>query len=222
MELIGVLIVVLGFIFKVETLFVVLLAGMVTGLVGGMDVETILSTLGEAFVANRTVSLFILTIPVIGVLERYGIKERSIYLIQKLGKLTAGKVLAAYGLGRIVVSALSIRIQGHAQFVRPLVNPMAEAAGNNTHKQLDETDLEAIKGYSAAAENYGNFFGQNLFPGSSGVLLITSTLVGFGYAVTELDVAKASIFIALACAIIFFTQMVLFDKKLTSKYKNKK
>ncbi|MGO0916270.1 5-oxoproline transporter, DUF969 family subunit, partial [Clostridioides difficile] len=41
----------------------------------------------------RGVSLFILTLPVIGVLERYGLKQRAVSLIEKLKRLTTGKVL---------------------------------------------------------------------------------------------------------------------------------
>ncbi len=63
-KLIGVLIVVVGFIFKIETLFTVLVAGIATGLVAGLDFNQILTILGESFVANRAVSLFILTLPV--------------------------------------------------------------------------------------------------------------------------------------------------------------
>ena len=170
-KLIGILIVILGFVFKIETLFTVLIAGLATGLVAGMDLNEILTVLGQSFVANRAVSLFILTLPVIGILERYGLRQRAIFLVKKLGKLTTGGVLSAYTLIRQITGALSIRISGHPQFVRPLVNPMAQAAATNKYGKIDEEDEEKIKALSAASENYGNFFGQNLFAGSSGVLL---------------------------------------------------
>lgn len=218
-KLIGVLIVVIGFIFKVETLFTVLIAGIATGMVAGLDINQILTILGESFVANRAVSLFILTLPVIGILERYGLKQRAVYLIEKLGKLTTGGVLSIYMLARQVAGALSIRMSGHPQFVRPLVNPMAQAAGISKHGELEEKDEETIKALSAASENYGNFFGQNLFAGSSGVLLIASTLTQFGYSVTELEIAKASIIMAVIAFAISALQNYLFDKKLDRKYR---
>lgn len=178
-KLIGILVVILGFVFKVETLFTVLVAGIATGLVAGMDIMDILNTLGQSFVDNRAVSLFIMTLPVIGILERYGLKQRAVYLIQKLGKLTTGGVFSIYMIIRQIAGALSIRISGHPQFVRPLVEPMAQAAAKSKYKNVDVKDEEAIKALSAASENYGNFYGQNLFSGSSGVLLIASTLTGF-------------------------------------------
>ncbi|WP_347452283.1 DUF969 domain-containing protein [Clostridium baratii] len=218
MKLIGILIVILGFVFKIETLFTVLVAGLATGLVAGMDLNEILTVLGQSFVANRAVSLFILTLPVIGLLERYGLRQRAIFLVKKLGKLTTGGVLSAYTLIRQITGALSIRISGHPQFVRPLVNPMAQAAATNKYGKIDEEDEEKIKALSAASENYGNFFGQNLFAGSSGVLLISSTLTEFGYNVTALDVAKASIVMAVIAFLISVLQNYLYDKKMAKKY----
>lgn len=217
-KLIGILVVILGFVFKVETLFTVLVAGIATGLVAGMDIMDILNTLGQSFVDNRAVSLFIMTLPVIGILERYGLKQRAVYLIQKLGKLTIGGVFSIYMIIRQIAGALSIRISGHPQFVRPLVEPMAQAAAKSKYKNVDVKDEEAIKALSAASENYGNFYGQNLFSGSSGVLLIASTLTGFGYAVSELDIAKASIIMAVIAFLISALQNYLFDKKLNRKY----
>lgn len=217
-KLIGILIVILGFVFKIETLFTVLVAGLATGLVAGMDLNEILTVLGQSFVANRAVSLFILTLPVIGILERYGLRQRAIFLVKKLGKLTTGGVLSAYTLIRQITGALSIRISGHPQFVRPLVNPMAQAAATNKYGKIDEEDEEKIKALSAASENYGNFFGQNLFAGSSGVLLISSTLTEFGYNVTALDVAKASIVMAVVAFLISVLQNYLYDKKMAKKY----
>ncbi|GKZ03483.1 membrane protein [Paraclostridium bifermentans] len=217
-KLIGILVVILGFVFKVETLFTVLVAGIATGLVAGIDIMDILNTLGQSFVDNRAVSLFIMTLPVIGILERYGLKQRAVYLIQKLGKLTTGGVFSIYMIIRQVAGALSIRISGHPQFVRPLVEPMAQAAAKSKYKNVDVKDEEAIKALSAASENYGNFYGQNLFSGSSGVLLIASTLTGFGYAVSELDIAKASIIMAVIAFLISALQNYLFDKKLNRKY----
>lgn len=217
-KLIGILIVILGFVFKIETLFTVLVAGLATGLVAGMDLNEILTVLGQSFVANRAVSLFILTLPVIGLLERYGLRQRAIFLVKKLGKLTTGGVLSAYTLIRQITGALSIRISGHPQFVRPLVNPMAQAAATNKYGTIDEEDEEKIKALSAASENYGNFFGQNLFAGSSGVLLISSTLTEFGYNVTALDVAKASIVMAIIAFLISVLQNYLYDKKMAKKY----
>ena len=135
-KLIGILIVVIGFILKIDTLFTVLLAGVATGIVAGLDFNQIFTILGDSFVSNRGVSLFILTLPVIGVLERYGLKQRAVSLIEKLKRLTTGKVLTIYMIARQIAGALSIRMSGHPQFVRPLVNQMAQAAGLSNSDEL--------------------------------------------------------------------------------------
>ena len=47
MELIGILIIILGFALKLDTIAVVVSAGVVTGLVAHMNIVEILSTLGD-------------------------------------------------------------------------------------------------------------------------------------------------------------------------------
>ena len=180
LSLIGIFIIIIGFILKIDTLAIVVIAGIATGFVGGLDFNEILTKLGEAFVANRYMTLFIITLPVIGLMERYGLKERAAWLIGQLKNAKADGVLSIYLAFRLVMAALSIRMSGHVQFGRPLVLPMAEGAMRSKYKEVTENDLESIKGLTAAAENYGNFFGQNLFIGASGVMLIIGTLTELG------------------------------------------
>ena len=58
-KLIGIVIVVIGFVMKFDTLATVVVAGLVTGLISGMSIMDILNTLGTAFLKNRTATLFI-------------------------------------------------------------------------------------------------------------------------------------------------------------------
>ena len=60
-------------------------------------------------------------------------------------------------------------------------------------------------------DNYGNFFGQNVFLASSGVLLIAGTLEELGYGVNALDIAKASVPIAIIALILGVLQNRLLD-----------
>lgn len=212
--LLGVLIIVIGFALKLDSLAVVLFAGIVTALIGGLNFVSILRILGESFVSNRLMSLFFLTLPVIGISERYGLRERSVTLIQSLRAATTGRVLGFYLLIRTIAGAMSLRLGGHPQFIRPLVEPMAqgaaEARGVSDAKIVDE-----IKGAAAASENYGNFFGQNTFLASSGVLLIVGTLADLGYGnVTASEVALWSIPVALIAIILGSIQFRLLDAKI--------
>lgn len=68
--LIGIAIITVGMAFKINTLLVILTAGMVTGWVAKMPIMEVLSILGQSFTQNRYMSLFILILPMIGLLER--------------------------------------------------------------------------------------------------------------------------------------------------------
>lgn len=217
LSLIGIIIIIIGFILKIDTLAIVVIAGIATGFVGGLDFNEILTKLGEAFVANRYMTLFIITLPVIGLMERYGLKERAAWLIGQLKNAKADGVLSIYLAFRLVMAALSIRMSGHVQFGRPLVLPMAEGATRSKYKEVTENDLESIKGLTAAAENYGNFFGQNLFIGASGVMLIVGTLTELGIPVDEKQgpttIALYTLPIALLALIIGIIQFRLNEKR---------
>ena len=39
--------------------------------------------LGKAFVDNRLVTLFLLTLPMVGISERFGLKQQAVVLIEK-------------------------------------------------------------------------------------------------------------------------------------------
>ncbi len=211
--LIGVLLIVLGFVLKLDVVAVVLISGLVTGLIAGIPFLEVLDIIGKGFVNNRYMSLFFLSLPLIAIMERYGLKDRAAEAIQKLKSASAGGVVGLYILIRWAAAALSLRLGGHVQFVRPLILPMAEGAATKK-VDLSEKRLEELKGLAGAAENYGNFFGQNIFPVASGVLLIQGTLNQAGYDVTNGDIAKSSILAGLAMLILALLQCYLFERKL--------
>lgn len=214
LKLIGIVIIVLGFALKFDVLATVLLAGLVTGIVAGMDIPHILSILGESFVSNRLMSIFLIIFPVIAIIERYGLKERAAYLIGKIKNASAGKVLAIYMLVRTAASAFNVRIGGHVQFVRPLILPMSEAAAKvSKQSDLSENEVEELKGHAAAVENFGNFFAQNCFAAASGVVLIQGTLSMYKE-VTLPSIAMASIPVMVITVAFTFVQVFLFDRKV--------
>lgn len=219
LKLIGVLVVIIGFALKKDTIATVVIAGIVTGLVAGMGPVEILDVLGSAFITNRTATLFVLTLPVIGICERYGLKDKAVDLIRSIKNASAGKVLSVYLAVRSIAAACSIKLGGHPQFVRPIVHPMAEGAAIARHGQPDEKTADEIKGSSAAMENYGNFFAQNVFMGASGTLLIVTTMSEQGYPVDALQIAMASIPVAIIAVVMGAVQNFLFDKKIARQIK---
>lgn len=217
-KLIGIAIIVVGFIFKFDTIAVVLIAALATALVSGISFTEFISLLGEAFVANRLVTLFLLTLPMIGISERFGLRQQAVKLIERIKGLTPGRMLSLYMVIREMAGLFSIRMQGQTQFIRPLIEPMTQASAEAKYGELDEQDVERIKARSAATENYGNFFAQNTFIAASGVLLIAGTMKSLGYDISAVAVAQASIPVALIALAFVATSNILFDRKLKNKY----
>ncbi len=222
LKLIGVLIVIVGFALKLNTLAVVVVAGLATGLVAGMTPLEILEILGTNFVAQRLSTLFVLTLAVVGLSERNGLKDKAVDLIKSIKNATTGRLIAIWQTVRTIASAFSLRIGGHAQFIRPLINPMAQAAAVAEYGELDDATEDTIKGLGAGSENYGNFFGQNCFMGSSGTLLIVSTLQAQGYDVTALEIAGQSVPIAVASVIVGIIYALVWDAIFKRRYAAKK
>lgn len=213
-KLIGILVIIIGFALKLDTISIVLLAGIITGIVSGMGIVEILSFLGNAFVANRFATLLVLTLATIGILERNGLRERATKCIMGIRGATCGKILSLYVIIRTIASALSLRIGGHVNFIRPLIYPMARGALEKYgiyDKQLDEK----VKAISNSVENYGNFFGQNVFIASAGVLLVLSTLQELGIDnIDAYSIAISSIPMAIVAMIVSVIRNYLFDLKL--------
>ena len=220
-RLIGIAIIVVGFVLKLDTIAVVLIAAIVTGLVSGISFVEILEILGSAFVNNRLVTLFFLTLPMIGLSERFGLRMQATNLIQKLKGVTSGRMLTLYQFIREIAAFFSIRLQGHTQFVRPIVDPMVQAAAKLKYGEIDEEDREMLKAKSAASDNFGNFFAQNTFIAASGVLMITGTMKSLGYEITEIAVVQASFPIAIIALILAALNNLVTDRQMARKYGKK-
>ena len=190
--LLGVAVIVVGFLLKIDAIAVVIIAAAVTALVFGASFGDFLQVIGQSFVDNRNVSFFILTLPMIALSERFGLKEQAVILIKGMKKVTAPSFLFLYTVIRQVCGVFGIRISGMVQFVRPIVQPMSSAAAQEAGLATDENE-ELIKAEAAKAENIGNFFGQNGFVAASGVLLIVGTLEGLVYQVQPDEIVVASL-----------------------------
>lgn len=176
-KLIGIVVVAVGFALRFNTLLMVLAAGIATGLVAGMSFNEVMALFGEYFLKNRYMTLTILLIlPVVGVLERYGLRERAETLIKRARAATAGRVLLLYTAVRQVSIALGINLGGHAAMVRPLVTPMAEGAARAKHGELPPQTVQLIRAHAATADNVGNFFGEDTVFAVGAVLLMKGML----------------------------------------------
>ncbi|MDO4671094.1 MAG: DUF969 domain-containing protein [Aerococcus sp.] len=220
-KLIGILIIVIGFAFKLDTIAVVIIAGLATAFVSGLSVMDFLTLIGEAFVKQRLVTIFIVTLPMIGLAERYGMKQQAIRLVDKVKNPSAGKFNMLYLVFREIAGMTSIRIGGHPQFTRPLIEPMTQAAVIASYGKSDDYAEEQVKGHVSAVENIGNFFAQQTFAGSAGVLLVAGALTELGFKVTNVQVALASFPVAIFSLVIGWIWNWRFDQRLKAHFMKK-
>src|ERR1051325_1391671 len=135
----GIIIVIIGFALRMNPMLVVTVAALATGLIAGKSLYEVISLFGKAFNDARVISIVWVVLPVIGLLERYGLRQRAAAVIRTMKRATAGRLLLLYLLLRQGLSALGLTtIAGHAQTVRPLVAPMALAAAEQQHGRSEE------------------------------------------------------------------------------------
>ncbi|MBS2017977.1 MAG: DUF969 domain-containing protein [Deltaproteobacteria bacterium] len=215
LPLLGVLVVVVGFVLRKNPLLVVLAAALVTGIAAGDDVVRLVSGIGKAFVANRYLAVGWLVLPVIGALERAGLRERAQTLVRGLAKVTAGRILLAYLVVRQAGAALGLTsLGGHAQMVRPLVAPMAEASAEREHGDLPLTTRLLIRAHAAAADNVGLFFGEDIFVAIGSILLMKGFLAQNGYDIEPLDLAVWAIPTALVALFVHGARLARLDGRI--------
>lgn len=213
--LIGVLLVVIGFALRMNPALVVVGSGVVTGLVAGKSPVQVLELLGEAFTKQRYLALFLLTLPAIGLLERHGLKERAQAWIARLRGATAGRALVAYLGGRQLLSALGLwDLGGHAQTVRPLMAPMVVGAAENTHGPLPDATREKLQAMTAASENVGRFFGEDIFIAFGAVLLMQGFYAEHGIVLEPLQIALWGIPTAICAFLIHAARLLRMDARL--------
>ena len=211
----GIAIVVIGFALRFNPLLVVVSAAIATGLLAGLDLVAVIEGLGKAFTDNRYISVTWIILPVIGLLERYGLQQRARTLIQAIRGATMGKLLVSYLLFRQITAALGMKdIGGPAQAVRPLVAPMADAAASKTHGTLPEPERQKVLAMAAATDNVGLFFGEDIFFAIASILLIQGVFESAGHPLTPLQLSVWAIPTAICAFLIHGGRILALDRRL--------
>ena len=215
LTLVGILVVVVGFALRLNALLVVTVAGLVTGLASGLGPVEVVSAFGKAFVESRYVAIVWMVLPVIGLLERAGLKERARTVIAGIPAATTGRVLMIYFAIRQITAALGLTsLGGHAQMVRPLVAPMAEGAAENRFGAISGKTRNRIRAHSAAVDNVAVFFGEDIFIAIGSILLIKGFLEQNGIRVEPAQLALWAVPTALCAWLIHNARLVLLDRSL--------
>jgi uncharacterized membrane protein len=204
----GIAVIALGFLLRFNPMLVIAVSALVTGLAAGLDPLAILAAFGKAFNDTRYVTAIYIVLPVIGLLEWHGLQARARALIGGLRGATTGRLLIAYLAFRQITAALGLTsVAGHAQTVRPLIAPMAEAAS-------DGGDPERVKAMAAATDNIGLFFGEDIFIAIGSILLMKGVLEGYGIVLEPLQLSVWAIPTAIAAFVIHGFRLWLLDRRL--------
>lgn len=224
--LLGIGVVVFGFIVRANPLLVVMAAALTTGLAAAWTpaadiavmttaVRDTLATFGKAFNDSRYISLTWVLLVAIGLLERAGLQERARITIANVKAATVGRLLWVYLVIRQGTSALGLTsLGGHPQMVRPLVAPMAEGAAEARFGALPDRERYLIRSHAAATDNIGLFFGEDIFIAIASILLIKGFLEGYDIIVEPFELSIWAIPTAIAALAIHSLRLWLLDRRL--------
>ncbi len=206
----GIVVMVAGFVLRFNPLLVVLCAALASGLAAGLDPLALIAAFGKAFNDTRYVSAVWLVLPVIGLLERHGLQERARSLVAGMKGATLPRLLIGYLMLRQITAALGLTsVAGHAQTVRPLLAPMAEAAA----QPVDQADADRVKAMAAATDNVGLFFGEDIFIAIGSILLMKGFLEQQGIVLTPFDLSIWAIPTAIAAFAIHGLRLWRFERR---------
>ena len=189
--LIGVAVIIAGFVLRFNPMIVVIGAAIVTAGAAGFGAVQTLAAIGTGFLKTRNLLLALpLPLATIGLLERHGLRQHAQAWIQRFRNATAGQLLIVYLAVRELAAAVGLTgLGGHAPMVRPLIAPMAEGAAEARHGPLPDRVRYKLRAFAAATDNVGLFFGEDIFVAFGAIVLITTFLHEAGINVEPLNVA---------------------------------
>jgi uncharacterized membrane protein len=152
---------------------------------------------------------------VIGLAERHGLKQQAQNFIRNLKGATVGRLLTVYLAAREITAALGLTsLGGHPQMVRPLLSPMAEALAEQRWPSIPERLREKVKAMSAATDNIGLFFGEDIFVAFGAIVLMHTFLRESGVETNPLHIALWGIPTALCAFAIHAYRLRRMDQTL--------
>lgn len=216
LPLLGVMVVAIGFLFRFNPLISILISAIVTAVAANKSIPDILALIGSGFIKTRNLSfLVILPLAIIGLMEKHGLRERAQSLISKFANLTVSRLLITYLFLRQLTASIGLAMfGGQAQMVRPLLAPMIEEIARKKYKNISRETLDLLKAHSAACDNIGLFFGEDIFVAFGAVILMTTFLHEFGIRVEPIHVAFWGIPTALCIFIAHAYRLYLLDQQL--------
>lgn len=216
LPLIGIIVIIIGFAMRFNPLLVVSAAGLITGWAVGIDFISLIATFGEKFMNARQLASFLLILPVIAILERYGLQQRAKTWVANIKGATTARILSLYFIVRECSAALGLlSLAGQAQTVRPLLAPMAVGATANHYGDLPKEIKDLIGAHAAACDNVAVFFGEDIFIAFGAVLLMDAFLKENGIAGIEpLHIGLWAIPTAIAALIVHLFRLARLETNI--------
>jgi len=218
--LIGVLVIVVGFVLRFNPLLVVTAAAIATGFAAHFPLEKILATMGDGFLQTRALQLILLLpLAVIGLLERHGLRLHAQNWIARFERATVGRLLIIYLFVRESTAAMGLTsLGGHPQMVRPLLAPMAEGAAEKRYGKLPDKLRHKVLAMCAATDNVGLFFGEDIFVAFGAIIFMHNFMLESGGIQTEpLHIALWGIPTAIFAFLIHAFRLYRMDKQLSAE-----
>jgi uncharacterized membrane protein len=207
---------VVGFAIRLNPLLVVVAAALTSGWFAGLSPLQVIAAFGKAFNDNRFVSAAYLVLPLVGVLERAGLREQAGRVIERLRGVSVGRLLIGYMAFRQATTAVGLQpIAGHAQTIRPIVAPMAEAAAEARDGTPDLATRHAIRAMASATDNVAVFFSEDIFVAMGSVLLMVGFLTSAKIVLDPIHISVWAIPSAVSAFAIHAVRLVLFDRRLS-------
>jgi len=214
--LIGVAVIIIGFLFRFNPMLVVVLTAIITAFAAHFPLTRVLAELGTGFIKTRSLPLIILLpLTVVGLLERHGLRQHAQSWIANIKSATAGRLLIVYLFVREITAALGLTsLGGHPQMVRPLIAPMTEGAAETRYGKLPDHIRFKLRAYSAATDNVGLFFGEDVFVAFGAIVLMSTFLHEAGVDVEPIHIAVWGIPTAVSAFIIHAYRLRRLDRAL--------
>ncbi|MGS0742411.1 DUF969 domain-containing protein [Glaciimonas sp. GG7] len=214
--LIGVVVIIAGFILRFNPMLVVAAAAIVTGIAAQFPAEQVLAEIGTGFIKTRNLPLIILLpLAIIGLLERHGLRLHAQHWIGRIQSATAGRLLIVYLAARELTAAIGLTsLGGHPQMVRPLLAPMTEGAAETRYGKLTDAVRFKLRAYAAATDNIGLFFGEDIFVAFGAIVLMSTFLHEAGIDVEPLHIALWGIPTAISAFVIHGFRLSRLDAAL--------
>jgi uncharacterized membrane protein len=214
--LIGVAVIIAGFVLRFNPMLVVVVTAIVTAFAAHFPVDKILAAIGSGFIKTRNLPLIILLpLTVIGLLERHGLRQHAQNWISTIKSATVGRLLIVYLAARQLTSSIGLTsLGGHPQMVRPLLAPMAEGAAEARYGKLSDKVRFKLRAFAAATDNVGLFFGEDIFVAFGAIVLMTTFLREAGVEVEPIHVALWGIPTAICAFVIHAFRLHRLDRML--------